>query len=153
MPENENPFSDKDLSEIERMSRDLDRLAESTPEPPPAKKGRSKKETPPEETGEEGQEDLIEYDPEFIAMVRYGWDEVVINNAVERLNWTEPGPHWRSKTSDCIARMIQRRMAEGKRIPDWLILLSYTALWAGPNMVSQFTSGGPAPTDDDQPTV
>ncbi len=126
---NERPSSEIDIDEVLRLAREADEQAQAEPEPP---KRKPRKHAVNGENVREVQ--VIETDPEFVEMCKWGVGSVV-DIAHAKLDWSDPGIHWKDKVSTIVARIIQRlQPMEPSLLTDCIILGGYTALWAIPNV-------------------
>jgi hypothetical protein len=122
------PSSEIDVDEVLRLAKEADEAAKDEPEPP---KRRAKKEQPEAASVPFVQ---VQPDPEFVEMCKWGVGSVV-GIAERRLDWSDPGIHWKEKVSTIIARIVTRiQPMEPSLLTDCIILGGYTALWAIPNV-------------------
>src|SRR4029077_2141836 len=130
---NEGRSSEINLEEILSLAREVDAEAQAEPEEKP-KRGRKKKDAkaPPAELAPEPV--LLVADPEFEAMLNWGVGSAV-DFAKLKLDWTEPGIHWRLKVSVMLSRLIQRIQPMSESwVTDLITIGGYTALWVVPNV-------------------
>ena len=130
----EKPSSEIDLDDVLRMAREADERAKSE-EPEPKKKGTRR---PPKDGPEPPpQPEVIEPDPEFVSMCQWGVGAGVDFMSL-RLDWSDPGIHWKEKVSFLCARIIQRiQPMEPSLTTDLITVGGYTLLWALPNVTAQ----------------
>jgi hypothetical protein len=142
------PSSAIDVNEILRLAREVDANAQEEPEEKENKKrgARKKKGTEPRAVLPD-EPVLIITDPEFEAMIQWGVSTGV-DVCIEKLDWSEPGKHWREKVSVMLSRLIQRvQPMANSWVTDLITLGGYTALWVVPN-VSTGGRTSPAPHRD-----
>ena len=130
----ERPSSEIDVDEVLRLAREADERAKLEPEVP--KRGRRKTQPVNGQEVSETPAPVIETDPEFVEMCKWGVGSVV-EIAQRRLDWSDPGIHWKEKVSTIVARIVQRlQPMEPSLLTDCLIVSGYTALWVLPNVAS-----------------
>ena len=113
--------SEIDVDEVLRLAREADEAAKAEPEPPKAKR---RKEPGPAPVAVA----VIEPDPEFIAMCQWGVGSLTELASV-KLDWSDPGIHWKEKVSTLVARIIQRiQPMEPSLTTDLLMIGGYTAM-------------------------
>jgi hypothetical protein len=129
-PRNVKHSSEIDVDEVLRLAKEADELAQQEPEPPKAR--RKKAASGPGEAV--AVIETIEPDPEFVEMCKWGVGSVTELASV-KLDWSDPGIHWKEKVSTLIARIIQRiQPMQPSLTTDLLMIGGYTALWAIPNV-------------------
>jgi hypothetical protein len=122
--------SEIDVDEVLRLAKEADDLAKLEPEPPKAR--RKKAEPGPSEAV--AHIETIEPDPEFVEMCKWGVGSLTELASV-KLDWSDPGIHWKEKVSTLVARIIQRiQPMQPSLTTDLLMIGGYTALWAIPNV-------------------
>jgi hypothetical protein len=124
------PSSEIDVDEVLRLAREADEAAKQEPEPPRAKRKKAEPGNGQAVTVVE----TIEPDPEFIAMCQWGVGSLT-ELANVKLDWSDPGIHWKTKVSTLVARVIERiQPMQPSLTTDLLMIGGYTALWAIPNV-------------------
>ena len=147
---NGGPSSEINLDEIFSLAREVDAQAQAEPEEPPAK--RKRKRAANENYGKVAAEPepvpVLPTDPEFEEMIHWGVGQAV-ETAKIKLDWSEPGPHWRQKVTVMIARLwVRLQPMSDSWVTDLITLGGYTALWVAPN-VSNGVRKNPAPNRND----
>jgi len=119
------------LDEITRLARDADLAAQAEPASPRKKRAKKDSQGDPETPAPVAP---IAYDPEFETMIVFAVGGGV-DALKEKLDWTEPGMHWREKVGQCFSRLVQRiqPMTPGP-MADVVTLLGYIAVWSVPNV-------------------
>lgn len=129
----ERPSSEIDLDEVLKLAREADEQAKAEPEP--AKKKRVKAEPTNGQAAPEVV--VIEPDPEFVSMCQWGVGAGVDFMKL-RLDWSDPGIHWKEKVAFIAARIVQRiQPMQPSLTTDLITIGGYAALWALPNVTAQ----------------
>jgi len=132
------PSSEIDVDEVLKLAREADEAAKAEPEAP--RRGRRKEKGATNGTATENETIrpvVVEPDPEFIAMCQWGVGSVV-DIAKQKMDWSDPGIHWKERMSVVIARLINRfQPMEPSWVTDLTIIGGYTALWVIPNVSAE----------------
>ena len=133
---NGGPSSEVNVDDILALAREVDAQAQAEPEEP-KKKTRKKAQAETAQADVLPAEPLFPPDPEFMEMLQWGVGQAV-EVAKLKLDWSEPGIHWRSKVTVMVARLWVRLQPMSESwVTDLITLGGYSALWIVPNVTSR----------------